>query len=89
MLYKVVLETDLDQHKKTLADATRELAEKSCVIEAQEYLLFSAKEEVQDLAKANAEKDQIISNLRFQIEQAGIENIGHEVGKKRKTISSV
>jgi hypothetical protein len=72
-----VLEMDLDQHKETLA-------EKNCVIEAQGCLLLLAREEVQELADANAKKDQIISNLRLHIE--GIERIDHEE-KKRKPLA--
>lgn len=57
--YRKVLEMDLDQHKEVLADAIRELAKKG-------YLLSLARDEVQHLANANAEKDRIISALRVQ-----------------------
>lgn len=80
VFYKDMLEVELDQHKETLA-------EKNTVIEAQEYLLFSAKEEVQDLANANAEKDQVISNLLVQIEQNGRESTDNERPRKRKIAS--
>lgn len=76
VFYKDVLEMDLDQHKETLADMTRELAEKNCVIQAQECLLLLAGEEAQKLADANATKDQIISDLRLRIES--IETIDYE-----------
>jgi hypothetical protein len=78
VFYKEVLEDDLDQHKETLIGKMRELAEKDCVIEAQEYLLLSAREEVQDLADANAKKDQTISQLRSQVTQGGMDYEGKE-----------
>lgn len=79
MFYTDVLEMDLDQHKDTLADAAKELAEKDCVIEAQEYLLFTARE---DLANAIAEKDEII-------QQSSIGSLDHEEERNRESVSSL
>lgn len=86
VLHKDVLENDLDHHKQTLIETMRELAEKNCVIEAQEYLLFSAREEVQDLVNANAKKDLTISHLRSQVAHGGIANMDYEGTKKRKLL---
>ena len=81
MFRKDVLEVDLDQHKETLADMTRELAEKTSIIEAQNVLLACAGEEAQALADANAEKEQTILSLRELVE---IGNAKDTIGKKRK-----
>ena len=81
MLYKDVLEMDLDQHKETIADITRELAEKTSIIEAQDVLLACAGEEAQDLANTNAEKEQMILTLQELVETS---NPNDTVGKKRK-----
>ncbi|KAH8655600.1 hypothetical protein BX600DRAFT_469979 [Xylariales sp. PMI_506] len=83
-MYKEVLEADLDQHKEALAEMSRELAEKNCVIEAQEYLILSATEETQDLANLIAGKEHMISTLLGQIEQSDIGDIERANAKKRK-----
>ena len=59
---------NLDQYKEALADITRQLAEKSCVIKAQEYLLLSAREKIQDLTNTIAEKEELLSRLGLETE---------------------
>ena len=81
---KEVLEVELDQHKEALAEVSKELAEKNCIIEAQEYLLLSAREETEKLIDETADKDHLISSLLAQPGQSGMEESYGERAKKRK-----
>ena len=79
-----VLEMDLDQHKEVLADTVAQLSEKACVVEVQEYLLLSAREEVQDLANVLAEKEELISRLSVQPGRTDATESDVGTSKKRK-----
>ena len=77
-----LLAMDLDHHKETLATVLRDLAEKQGVVQAQGFLLHSAREEVQSLLTANAEKDRMMSDLRAQMEQSTVED-----GRKKRKLA--
>ncbi len=83
---KDLLAIDLDHHKETLVEVLRDLSDKEHVVSAQGFLLNCAREEIQTLTTANAEKDRTICDLKTQLEQRNVETIegGCDIRKKRK-----
>jgi septal ring factor EnvC (AmiA/AmiB activator) len=80
---KDLLEMDLDHHKDTVAKLLSELADKQYVVETQGFLLECAREEVQSLITASAEKDRAMSDLRAQIELSTVDD-----GRKKRRLAS-